>query len=73
MLEEAPKEYALASAEAAYEDPGEYAPMGIMSSAGGFHDGNASHWVDQKQPSFPSPTYSDNTNRKTAAVCMSVY
>ena len=43
MLEEELKEYALASAEAAYEYPGEKAPMGFMDSGGGFHDENASH------------------------------
>ena len=35
MKAEAMEEYVLASAEAAYEDPGEQAPMGFLA---------ASHW-----------------------------
>ena len=31
------EEYALASAEAAYEDPREQAPMGFRVAGGGFH------------------------------------
>ena len=48
MVAEAMEEYALASAEAAYEDTMEQAPMGFMATGGGFHDGNVSHWWDQK-------------------------
>ena len=44
------EEYALASAEAAYEDPGEQAPMGFMATGVVFHDGNASHWWELKHP-----------------------
>ena len=33
------EEYALDSEEAAYEDPGEHAPMRFMAAEGGFHDG----------------------------------
>ena len=55
--------YALDSVEAAYEDPREYATMGLMASWGEFHEPrNDSHWLDQKHPSFTSPTFSDNTN-----------
>ena len=46
--------------------------MGFMASVVEFHDGNNSHWADQKQPSFTSSNYPDNTNWETAAVCMSV-
>ena len=52
MLAESMGEYALSSAEAAYEDPGEQAPMGFVASGVGFHDGNDYHWWDQKHPSF---------------------
>ena len=38
MEAEAMEEYALASAEADYEDPGEQAQMGFMAAGGGFHD-----------------------------------
>ena len=62
----------LASAEAAYEDPGEHAPMVFMASGVVFHDGNTYHWWDQKHPPFPSQTFSENTNWETAAVHMSV-
>ena len=44
------EEYALASVEAYYEDPGEHGPMGFMASVEGFKDGNASHWWDKKHP-----------------------
>ena len=52
----------LASVEAAYEYMREHAPMIIMASGGGFHDGNVSHWWDQKHPSFTNQTCSENTN-----------
>ena len=48
MIAEAMEEYALASSEAAYEDPEEQARMGFMVEGGGFHDGNVSHWWNQK-------------------------
>ena len=44
MVAETMEEYAFNSAEAAYEDPGEQAPMGFMAAWGGFHDGNYSNW-----------------------------
>ena len=44
MLSESMEEYALASIEADYEDPGEQATTGFMAVGGGFHDGNDSHW-----------------------------
>ena len=72
MVAEAMEEYVLASAETAYEDPGKQVPMGLMVSGGGFYNGNASHWWDWKNPSFPNQTCSENTNWDTAAVCMSV-
>ena len=46
--------------------------MVLMAAGGGFPDGNVSHWWDQKHPSFPSQTCSENTNWDTATVCMSV-
>ena len=59
--------------QAAYYDPGQQGPTGFMASGGEFHkSGNASHWADQKQPSFPSPTLSDNAKWETVAICMSV-
>ena len=48
------KEYALASDETAYEYQGEQALVGFMIVGVGFHDGNVSHWRDQKHPSFTS-------------------
>ena len=62
VVAEAMEEYVLASAEALYEDPGEQAPMCFMDAGGVFHDLNFYHWWDQKHPSFPSHTFSDNTN-----------
>ena len=50
MVAEAMEEYVLAYAEAVYEDPGEQSSMRFMLSGGGFHDGNSSHWWDQKHP-----------------------
>ena len=48
--------------------------MGFMSPGGEFcESGNSSHWLDQKQPSFPIPMCSYNTKWETTAVCMSVY
>ena len=66
------EEYALASAKAAYEDPGEQAPMGFMVTGGGFYGGNFSHWWYQKHSSFPSQNFSDNNNWETATVKISV-
>ena len=43
MVEKAIEEYALASAEAAYEDPGEHVPMVFLASGVGFHYGNYFH------------------------------
>ena len=50
MVAEEMEVYALASAEAAYEDPGEQAPMVFMSAGGGIHDGNSSHWWYHNHP-----------------------
>ena len=57
------EEYALASAEAAYEYPGEQAPMGFLA---------ASHWWDIKKNTFTSQTFSENTNWDTATVHISL-
>ena len=67
------KEYALASKEENYEDPGQQEPIIFMASEGEFNDvRNASFWEDKKNPSFTRLTYSDDTNWYTKAVCMSV-
>ena len=60
------------SSEEYYKNPGKQAPIGLMASRGVFNDGNTSDWEDKKQFSFPSLTYSDNTNWDTIAACMSV-
>ena len=60
------------SAEVSYEDSGQHASLVLMSSGGEFHDGNYSHWADQKNPSFTRSTYSYNTNWETAAMYISV-
>ena len=62
MIAQAMEEYALASEEEAYEDTMEHVPMVFMAAVGGFHDGNVSHWWDQKHSSFPSHNCSENTN-----------
>ena len=72
MVVEAVEEHALDSAEAAYEYPGEQAPIGFMSSGEVFHDENDSRWWNQKHASLTNHTCSENTNREIAAVCMSV-
>ena len=47
--------------------------MVFMSSGGKSHEAiNASHWLDQKQPLFTRPNYSENTNWENVAVKMSV-
>ena len=44
-----------------------------MDSGGEYNESrNDSHWLDQKHPSFTSPTLSENINLETASVCMSV-
>ena len=48
MKAEAMEEYALASAEAAYEDPGEQAPMEFLA---------ASHWWDIKKKNIYQPDF----------------
>ena len=46
--------------------------MGFMSPGGEYHESrNASHWLNQKQPSFTSPTLSKNNNWETVEACMS--
>ena len=67
------EEYALASAEAAYENPGEQAPMGFMAPGGEIQGSeNTPPWMNRKRSSFPSLPGNDNTNWETAAVNMSV-
>ena len=67
------KEYALASKEENYEDPGQQEPIIFMASEGEFNDvRNASFWEDKKNPSFTRLTYSENTKLNTADVCISV-
>ena len=46
--------------------------MVFVVAGGGFHDGNASHWWDQKHHLFPSHIFSENTNWETAAIHISV-
>ena len=63
------EEYALASTEVAYLYPGQQTPTGLMASGGEFcESGNASHWLDQKHPSFNSPTSSENTKWDTTSI-----
>ena len=73
MLAVALDEYALTSAEEAYENRGQQEPMGFMASGGEFHESrNDSRWLYQKHPSFPILTGSDNSKWDTASVFMSV-
>ena len=72
MVEEALKEYALASAWKDYENTGKKFPIRFMASGGEFHDGNSYHWAYQKQPSFTGSNYSDNTRWEIVAGYMSV-
>ena len=73
MAEETMVQYALASAEAAYENPGEQAPMGFMASGGEIQGSdNTPPWMGRKCSSFLSLTDTENTNWETAAVHMSV-
>ena len=41
--------------------------MVLMAAGGGFPDGNVSHWWDQKHPSFPIQTPSENNIWETNA------
>ena len=66
------EEYESASAEAAYEDPGEQAQMGFIDTGGRFYDGKSFHCWDQEQPSFTIHTCSKNTIWLTVAVHRSV-
>ena len=50
IVAESIEEFALASVEAAYEDPGEKAIIVFMTSGAEYHeDRNASHWLDHKR------------------------
>ena len=51
------EEYALAYAEATYEDTGEQAPMGFMATGGGFNDVYASHCWNQPPPLIYHPEF----------------
>ena len=66
------EEYALASEKVPYEDQGEQMPLGFMASGEVFNDGNVSHWWYQKQPSFNSQDFSEDTNWETTAIQTSV-
>ena len=45
--------------------------MVFMASGGELHEaGNASHWLDQKHPSFYRQSCSDNNKWETEAMCM---
>ena len=50
IVAEAMEGYALASAEANYEDPVEQSSIVFVAVGGLFHDRNYSHWWDQKHP-----------------------
>ena len=63
------EEYLLASAESAYENPGEQAPMGIMALDSEIQvSENKSPWRDQKRSLLPSWTGTYNTGEGTADV-----
>ena len=69
MLEETLEEYALDSAEEAYKNPGEQAPMGIMALGGGILvSENTSPWMDQKHSSLPHPTGTNNNRWENVAI-----
>ena len=69
MLAETMLEYALYSAEAAYENPGEHAPMGFMALGGEIQGSeNISPRMDRKMSPLLSPTGTNNTRRDTAAI-----
>ena len=54
MLEEKLEDCALDSAEEAYENPGEQAPMVFMALGGKMQGSeNTSHWMDRKRSYFP--------------------
>ena len=73
MVAETMEEYALASAEADYENTGEHAPIGLVAFGGEIQGSeNAYPWMDQKRSYLPSPTGTKNTRWETAAVCMSM-
>ena len=55
--------YVLASAEAAYENPGEQSPIVFVALGGEIKVSlKKYHCMDQKGSSFPSLTGTDNTN-----------
>ena len=73
MVEGKMEEYELASAEAAYENSGEQAPMVFVASGGYIQvSENTSSWMDLKRSYFPSLTGTKNTNWDTMDVHMSV-
>ena len=73
MVAETMDEYALASAEATYENPGEQAPMGFVESGGKIQGSENTYlWMDQKRSSFLSLTGTNNTNWETSSVHISV-
>ena len=71
MVLETMEEYALASAEADFENLEEQAPVVFVAS--GWKNQvseNTPPWMDRKCSYLPSPTGTENTNWDTAAVCM---
>ena len=67
------EEYALDSAEAAYDNPGEQAPMGIMALGGEIQGSeNESPQMDRKRLFYPSLTGNDNTRWDAEYICMSM-
>ena len=73
MVAETMGDCTLASAEAAYENPWEQAPMGFMESSVEIQGSeNTPPWMDRKRSYFTSLNGTENTNWKTAAVCMSM-
>ena len=73
MVVETHEDYGLASAEAGYENTGEYSPMGFMVLGGeilGLE--NIPPRMDRKRSSIPSLNGTGNSKWETAAVCMSV-
>ena len=69
MATETMEEYSLASEEAAYENPGEQAPMGFMASGREIQGSeNNPPWMDRKCSSFTSLTGTENTNWDNASV-----
>ena len=73
MVVETHEDYELASAEAGYENTGEYAPMGLMTLGGEIQGlENRPPRMYRKRSSIPSLNGTENSKWETAAVCMSM-